>query len=177
MSELLKREEVLKERISTSNRSFFNSVVNYMVERRVLQRSADGSVSLKSSMETLIVFEASIIWPLVDSYYITLLYTLSLLKNKNVESKLINKRVQWLGESLFQDKTLFFFESCNQESIKNAVNTLLEMKVLQRNSVFLILHPDYQDNENKLEGLLFKISSFRMQTTTSKILNAADNIT
>ena len=101
-----------------------------MIERRVLQRGPDGYVSLKSSMETLIVFEASIVWSLVDSYYITLLYTLSLLKNKNVEAKLINKRVQWLGESLFYDKTLYFFESCNQESIKNAVNTLLEMKVL-----------------------------------------------
>ena len=63
------------------------------MDRRVLERGPEGGVFLKSSMETLIVFEASIVWPLVDSYYITLLYTLSLLKNKNVEAKLVNKRV------------------------------------------------------------------------------------
>lgn len=84
-----------------------------MVERRILLRGSNNQLSLRTSMEQLILFEASIVWPMVDSYYITLLFTVSLLKNKTVEASLINKRVQWLGESLFLDKTLSFFESCN----------------------------------------------------------------
>jgi len=58
---------------------------------------------------------------MVDSYYITALFTLSMIKNKSVESSTISKRIQWLGESLFEEKTIPYFESCNQESFKNAV--------------------------------------------------------
>jgi hypothetical protein len=106
-----------------------------MIDRKILSRQGD-QVSLKSSMETSILFEGSLIWPMIDSYYVTILFTLSMIKNKNVDSGTISKRIQWLSESLFDDRTLFFFEACNQESIKNAVNALLEIGVIKRKSVF-----------------------------------------
>ena len=173
---MLKREDFLKERISASKRELFDQTIQYMLQRRIIIINYnDKSVFLRTSQETLQIFEASIIWPMVDSYYITLLFALSLTQNKNVEASLIQKRIQWLGESLYLDKTLFFFESCNQESIKNAVNTFLEMKVLQRNSVFINIHPNYQD-EKKLEALLAKVNNYRMQVSSKDILNA-DNVT
>lgn len=97
-----------------------------MISRKILVKTSSGNLVLSSSQEVLILFEASIIWPMLDSYYITLLFIVSLVKDKNIEAVMINKRVQWLGESLFYDKSIFFFESCNQESIKNAVSTFLE---------------------------------------------------
>ena len=135
LSSLLKREEVLKHRLHHS-REAFDQTLQYMLQRKVLQ-SKNGQVSMLPSMEALVVFAASLVWPMVDSYYATLLFCLSLVKNKSVEASQVSKRVQWLGESLFEEKTIMFFEACNQESIKNAVNELIEMKVLQRTSVFL----------------------------------------
>jgi len=66
-----------------------------------------------ASMEMLIVFASSLVWPMVDSYYMTLLFCLSLIKNKSIDAIQISKRIQWLGESLFEDKTIPFFEACN----------------------------------------------------------------
>jgi len=70
-------------------------------------------VHFNASNETSILFAASLIWPMVDSYYVTLLLTLSMIKNKGIESNLINKKVQWLAESLYEDKAIAYFESCN----------------------------------------------------------------
>lgn len=39
------------------------------------------------------MFEGSLIWPMIDSYYVTILFTLSMIKNKNVDSATISKRV------------------------------------------------------------------------------------
>ena len=50
---------------------------------------------------------------MVDSYYVAILFTLSMIKNKNVEASSITKRMQWLAESLFEEKTIPYFESCN----------------------------------------------------------------
>jgi len=66
-----------------------------MIERKILQRfGPEGkNVALKSTMETLIVFASSIIWSMVDSYYITLMFVLSMVKNKSVEASSISKKV------------------------------------------------------------------------------------
>jgi hypothetical protein len=87
---------------------------------------------------------------MVDSYYVAILFTLSMIKNKNVEASSITKRMQWLAESLFEEKTIPYFESCNQESFKNAIQALLDMKILVRASVFLQLNKVYRKDEKKL---------------------------
>jgi hypothetical protein len=72
-----------------------------------------GLVHLKSASETTILFIGSIIWPMIDSYYVTLMYTLSMLRNKGVESVVINKKIQHLAETLFASRAINYFESCN----------------------------------------------------------------
>lgn len=86
-----------------------------MIDRKLLQRVGPNghNVSLKQSQETLVVFACSLLWPVVDSYYAALLFTLSMVKNKSIEANAINKRIQWLSESLFEDKVIPFFEACN----------------------------------------------------------------
>jgi glycerone phosphate O-acyltransferase/fatty acyl-CoA reductase len=71
--------------------------------------------------ETLILFVSSLIWPMIDSYYISLLFTLSMLENKSIEASVIVKKIQWLAETLYEEKIISFYESCNIESFKNAV--------------------------------------------------------
>jgi hypothetical protein len=55
----------------------------------------------------------SIIWPMVDTYYVVLLYTLTLVKQKNILDSNFPKDVQWMAETLFLEKKLAYYESCN----------------------------------------------------------------
>ena len=66
-----------------------------MVDRKILAKCGPNNqnLALKASQETLIVFAASLIWQMLDSYYITALFTLSMVKNKQVESASISKRI------------------------------------------------------------------------------------
>jgi len=136
LAELLKREEVIEHRITAANRQVFDSTLHSMVSWKILTLK-DGLLTIGASQEQVALFACSLVWPMIDSYYMTLLFALSLLKNKTVDASQVSKRVQWLGEALFEDKTIPYFEACNQESIKNAVLQFIEMKVLQRTSVFL----------------------------------------
>ena len=108
-----------------------------MVDRRLLiSLPGSSNIVLKVGAETFILFVSSLIWPMVDSYYVTILYTLSMAIGKegssaSVEASHIVKRVQWLSEALYEERVLRLFEACNIESIKNAVATLKDMGVLQ----------------------------------------------
>ena len=117
----MKREEVLKERISSQSRDLFDRIIEQLIVRGVLSRKNGQRLNFKSNAETLINFASSLVWPMVDSYYVTFMFTLSMMKNKGVEASMINKRVQWLSECLYNEGKIKFFEACNQESIKNAV--------------------------------------------------------
>lgn len=120
--------------------------------------------------ETLILFVSSLIWPMIDSYYISLLYTLSMLENKSIEASVIVKRIQWLAEALFEEKVIFYYESCNIESIKNAVQTFKEMGVIKQKSVFLALNEKYKSNEDVLMMLLDQINEYRIRPNVQEAL-------
>ena len=48
----------------------------------------------------------SICWPMIDTYYIVLVFALSLAKNKNVEETKIAKDIQWIAETLFIERKI-----------------------------------------------------------------------
>ena len=81
-------------------------MIKQMVERRLLNEVKEGVVTLKTSNETSILFAASLVWPMIDSYYIVLMFTLSMIKNKAVEFPTLSKRVQWLAENLYEEKAI-----------------------------------------------------------------------
>ncbi len=105
----------------------------------------------KSSGEAVMLMIGSICWPMIDTYYIVLVFALSLAKNKNVEEAKIAKDIQWIAETLFIERKIQYFESCNQPSISNATATFLAMGVLDKQSVFINLGASYKEaGEKKL---------------------------
>jgi hypothetical protein len=48
-----------------------------MLERKILL-NLDGILVLKVGAETFILFVSQLIWPMVDSYYVSLLFTVSM---------------------------------------------------------------------------------------------------
>ena len=100
-----------------------------MVQKRVLEKKNE-TLLFSITGESFILFVCSLIWPMVDSYYVTLLFGLSML-HKSIEQSLILKKVQWLAETLFEERVIPYFESCNIESIKNAIQTYQRLGIFQ----------------------------------------------
>jgi len=87
---------------------------------------------------------------------------------------LLAKDVQWLAETLFIEKKMMYFESCNQPAIGNAKSALLEMKILAKNGPqYITLHADYQkaEGEKKLKTVIEYLGQFRMRPQVETILD------
>ncbi len=99
ISRLLEKEEVQEHRITEKSRGFFDNLVRLMIERKILLVTpTNGNLVLKVGAETFILFVSSLIWPMIDSYYVTLLYTISMAIGKeqssaSVEAAHIVKRI------------------------------------------------------------------------------------
>lgn len=182
LAKLLEKEEVQQFRITEKSQDYFDSLLKVMIDRKIiLSQSQTGKLVLKVGAETFILFASSLIWPMVDSYYATLLYTLSMAIGKegsssSVEAAHIVKRIQWLSESLYEERVLRFFEACNIESIKNAVATFKDFGVLQAKSVFLMLADKYRNDEKQIYSMLDEISRYRCQVSVSDSLNAPSHL-
>ena len=85
----------------------------------------------------------SICWPLIDTYYITCLFSLSLVKRKDVVESKFSLDVQWVGETMYAEGKINYFESCNQMVINAAKAELLQMGVLVKKSLYINLAPEY----------------------------------
>lgn len=74
----------------------------------------------------MVLMIGSICWPMVDTYYSTLIFSLTLVKHKNCLDSLFTKDVQWMAETLYIEGKIVYYEACNQPSIGNAKSALLE---------------------------------------------------
>lgn len=95
----------------------FDNLIQFMIDKRILMRkekdNASNIVLFRTSGESKINFIQSLIFPLVDSYYITLFYILKFVKNKGIDNKSFGENVQWFAELLHKQGSIPFFESCN----------------------------------------------------------------
>lgn len=82
-------------------------------ERLIVVDKEAGTVRPRYSGEALLLMIGSICWPMVDSYYVVLLFALSLVKRSNALDANFGKDVQWLAETLFAQGKIRFFEACN----------------------------------------------------------------
>jgi len=179
LSRLLQKEEVQENYITSTNKAFFNHLLELMISRRIVVTLPAGTIALRTGAETFVLFASSLIWPMIDSYYSTLLYTVSMAIDRNstgastsVEATQIIKRVQWLSESLYDEKVIKYYEACNIESIKNAIATFKELGVLVQKSVFIMLSDSYRSDETLLTGLLEQINDYRCSTNVEEALSS-----
>ena len=129
-------------------------------------------VVLHSSGEAQTLLIGSICWPMIDTYYVVLVFALSMAKNKNVEESKFTKDVQWMAETLFIEKKIQFFESCNQPSITNAKAALLQMGIFKKTSIFVNLAPEYQkaEGEKRLLAEIERVGQFRNKASNMTLL-------
>jgi len=173
LANLLKREEVLKDKITTENREYFDTLIKFMQSQRIIMEfdttAADfdpKNIKVKpmKSGEALQLLIGSICWPMVDSYYVTLVFALSMVKRNNVQDSSFTKDVQWIAESLFVKGELQHYEACNQPSITNAKGAFIEAKIFVKKGAYVQLHPDYRGKgEPKLLQAIEGMARFRQR--------------
>lgn len=59
--------------------------MTFMQEQRLLTINPETKkVNLKGTGEATLLFIGSIVWPMIDTYYVVLLFALSMVKQKNI---------------------------------------------------------------------------------------------
>jgi len=127
----------------------------------------------KSSGEASMLMIGSIVWPMIDTYYIALITALSMVKKKDSQEANFVKDCQFIGETLHADGMIQYFESCNQPSINNAKAALIQMKVFTKRSDYISLSGQYskKDGEKQLRKIIQDVGQFRMKPTSQTVLD------
>ena len=132
-----------------------------------LSKSQD-IVAIARSGEMIFSFLCALLWPFVDSYYVSASLLFSLQPSKQIDSSVLLPRAQWLASSLYHDRMLCSYESCSNETLRNAFSVLEAWKVIRTERVVkskgkqsvIVLLPTYQ-NEEALIQLVERIDYFR----------------
>ena len=72
----------------------------------------------------MVSFLSSLIWPLVDTYWVTVVFLFSMKQKQPIAVSKFIIQIQWFAESLYEERVLEHYESCSQDTIKNAVSIL-----------------------------------------------------
>ena len=93
-----------------------------MKERGFVQIE-DDRVRVASSAEGTfaITFLSSLLWPFIDSYWMTFVFISSLLPTNFIDEAKMQQKVQWFAETMYQERVVSFYESCSLDTINNAI--------------------------------------------------------
>lgn len=176
LTSLLKKEFVLPK--SINNIDDFEEVLDLMIKNKTLSVLENGSIIIHPDSENQINFLNSLIWPFVDTYWVTFVYIFSLIPSKFVQEGKMYEKVQWFAESLYEDQIISYYESCSLEIIKNATTKFYNDGIILKQKLETIsdgtkdpfvytLNDEYND-EDKMQRFYEKISFYK-KTTLAKM--------
>lgn len=158
----------------TDDRTFLEQTLEGMEQRGVLVASTDGGLTEGDS--TILSLLSTIIWPFIDSYWVTISSLFALRRPAGSASRDdLLKRVQWLAETMYHERLIGFYESCSLETLQNAVAQLHKWGVLETQrpvtssrrkttppagAMLIRLSPQFE-KENELEQLAARVAKFR----------------
>jgi len=116
---LLQNEFVLPKTLKTVDD--FNEVLQSLLHNKTLSETENGDIIIHPNGENRLNYLNSLIWPFIDTYWVTFVFIFSLVPSKFVQESKIFEKIQWFAESLYEDQIISFYESLSQEIIKNAV--------------------------------------------------------
>ena len=144
-----------------------------MQKERMIKIEND-KVVFRSAGEATSLMICSIAWPMIDTYYAVLVFSLTLIKQRTELDANFTKDVQWMAETLYIQGKMKFYESCNQPSIGNAKSAFLAMNILTRNGPsYITLHKDYlgDDGEKRLTEVMEYLGQFRKVPTNDDVFD------
>lgn len=172
ISTLLRNEFVLKTKFKTMED--LDKMIEYMIFNKTLMENENGMLIIHPEGENHLNFLNSLIWPFIDTYWVTFVFIFSLVPSKFVQESKIHEKIQWFAQSLHDDQIISFFESCSQEITKNAVSTFYADGIIVKKKLETIsdgvkdpsvytLADEYND-EDKMQQFFERISHYRKST-------------
>ncbi|OMJ67191.1 hypothetical protein SteCoe_35718 [Stentor coeruleus] len=143
-----------------------------MLIKRGMIEDIEGKYRLIRSGELGINFLCSLIWPLLDTYWIVISFCNSLRNKDPLPYKEFIQGIQPFAENLFGDKSIFYYES--QDNINRVVKNFENMKILENSSVGVVFTRDYLKDKVKVQELLDHINKFRKKYPV-KMINQHEN--
>jgi glycerol-3-phosphate O-acyltransferase/nucleoside-diphosphate-sugar epimerase len=101
---------------------------------------------ISSRGEGILTFLCQMFWPYVETYFIACL-TLFTTSADAIKPNVLAQRMGWLGEKMFDEGKLNFFESCNTEILSNAINLFVRMGILTKKPV--VIDTSAEDKKKK----------------------------
>ncbi|CDW88677.1 male sterility protein [Stylonychia lemnae] len=187
LTNILRDEFVVRNQINDFES--FMEVLRFMEKRGYIQITGDAQPHIKVIREgkQALKFFRTFISPFVESYWVTLSYFRQMRPATPILQQDIEKRIQWLAETLHDEGFLMYYESCSLESIGNSVQHYSNMGVLKRIGEPFSLNnqkPEiyFQMSENKVEQNTLKeiyerLTFFKPQLTLiTGIINFEDDV-
>lgn len=85
--------------------------------------------------EGILTFLCQMFWPFVETYFIACLTMFTLSPTEAIKPNVLAQRMGWLGEKMYDEGKLNFFESCSTEILTNAINRFVHMGILIKKAV------------------------------------------
>ena len=148
----------------------FEEVLDFMMQRKILYIENEFvKYPIPGGQANGLMFLCSMIWPFIDSYWLTLIYIHSISGNNVLESKILGK-IQRFAESLYEDKIILHYESCALGTIGHAVEYFLDIGIIIKNkttveggedNTIITLHPKYQEDSDLIQKEFDKITFYK----------------
>ena len=113
-----------------------------------------------------LLFLCSLIWPFIDSFWLTVVYIYTLFPEKYISQNKILSKIQWFAESLFEDNIILHYESCSLDIIKKAIDYYLDEEIIvleerKEEGMCYSLHPAYQQDEELLQQVFNRLTFYK----------------
>lgn len=164
LSRTLKHEFIYK--VLPEFKETFDETLNTMINNKVVQVN-DGNVSVHPEGTDTFKFLCSLLWPFIECYWLVSISFYGLYPNNLIEEGEFIKFIQKLGQTLYYQGELNFFESISKETTKLALSRFEERNVISKHTInekgtcVYKLSGNYVENEEKLDRLVEKMGSFR----------------
>jgi len=149
----------------------FEKILDFMIKRQIVSLE-DNMIKYvtPSGQANGLLFLCSMIWPFIDSFWLTLVYIYTLYPDiKVLESKILNK-IQWFAESLYEDNIVLHYESCALDTISHALDHFLQKGIIIRETReiegegiknIICLHPTYRQRDDLIQQEFDKITFYK----------------
>lgn len=164
LSRTLKHEFIYK--VLPEFKETFDETLNTMITNKVVQID-DGNVSVHPDGNDTFKFLCFLLWPFIECYWLVSVSFYGLYPHNLIEEGEFIKYIQKLGQTLYYQGELNFFESISKETTKLALSRFEERNVISKHIInekgvcVYKLSGNYIENEEKLDKLVEKMGSFR----------------
>jgi hypothetical protein len=110
----------------------------------------------------LFVLYGSLIWPIIECYWITCLYFFKLKNQKPIPIEKFLTEIQWFAQSLISERIITHHESISMDTIKNAVDTFVMLKVIKK------FNQEYKDG-SKVSSVSLNVDEGQLKKLEEKI--------